>query len=820
MATGGAMTHSLLGWWVFDPERPAILRETTGQIVRYAGRAGGALPNLAESANRIWMRFDYEDSETRFPVLIEWRNVPFAAGWRPLVWRVDYGRSAMLWRREANTDRAHPPYGLWRRVDDCLTDALACWPAHPQTGAQPKFIGFNAGWLNGAWTRNLYRSVWGSDGAWIGSPAFRTPYMEALTTPAPAAWSLVTGAGAAEAFDVGPGLTTLQRAIWAHACAGVQRQPYLTTRDHSRILIAQVSTDAEFRLKGTRRFLYADRDIFNDTMHVGVQEVTSHRSPQWTEYAAKDTPFGLVERGTSARFVSSADEQAPRDGFASRVDFVPYAIVRRLAQACLDAWLAFPDAPWMSAGAPDAAEAIGASPATMMIVDWELGGSSKPSRLEAASSLQDPLHDRPNHLRDLFDEENDGLIRATTAFASDGCWSFDPESRTLVNELSGQHVTFQGSVEDNGVATAASLGGEKRYRFRYEDREARYPLLVSVQATTFSGNAHYEWLIDHEASRAEWRQLGTGRDIPLFGLWQRVNEGATDALMCWPEIELTGPRPDRVVSVGGWLNGAWFARVRRRRDRGLDHGLVAHPTLARPVLPKLNAPAPLWHFVDAPRATRNAYLAHVRKIGTGWLYLPAGEKLTGFEADVPHLRRDDGKAVMFPAGLASTLHRGEDYDPGAFFLYADDEVFFCFKGSSSTAYEKWGGSWTFEQTWPSRIGLRDKERFDATVADGIPADLFMRGKVFSNIDQLIPSPALSLKFSDALMDAWMAWAGTTHRLLDDPEQLRKLAATASVPPLEQSGIDLGRKAEVHIEGGYVGGRYNSTVRSKVWMDGA
>jgi hypothetical protein len=233
----------------------------------------------------------------------------------------------------------------------------------------------------------------------------------------------------------------------------------------------------------------------------------------------------------------------------------------------------------------------------------------------------------------------------------------------------------------------------------------------------------------------------------------------------------------------------------------------------------LNAPARSWHFVDAPRARCNASLAHVHKVGSGWLYLPASEKLTGFEADIPHLRRDDGKAVMFPAGLASTLHRGEDYDPNAFFLYADEEVFFCFKGSSSAAHHSFGGSWDFEQTRPSRIGLRDKERFDATVADGIPADLFVRGKLYS-VDQLIPSPAMAQKLGGALMDAWMAWGGAPHRLLDDPEQLKRLAATASVPPLELSGIDLGRKEQVSVEGCYVGGRYNATARSNLWLEGA
>ena len=34
----------------------------------------------------------------------------------------------------AGADAELPPYGLWRRVDDALFDALACWPPTDRRG--------------------------------------------------------------------------------------------------------------------------------------------------------------------------------------------------------------------------------------------------------------------------------------------------------------------------------------------------------------------------------------------------------------------------------------------------------------------------------------------------------------------------------------------------------------------------------------------------------------------------------------------------------------------------------------------------------------
>jgi hypothetical protein len=392
----------------------------------------------------------------------------------------------------------------------------------------------------------------------------------------------------------------------------------------------------------------------------------------------------------------------------------------------------------------------------LTITDLNLAGSIMPSRLEAGCSLADPINGLPNPLAYMFDEEHDGVVRQSSAFATEGFWRFDPPTRSLVNAFTGQRVGFQERLDLDGDATLPAPPGAKVWRFQYEDGDLHYPLIVLSEGRASSGSLHYVWYLDHERSKAIWQKADLGREVPPFGLWQRVDACVADALLCWPEIEVTGPRPTSIVSVAGWWNGAWSPRVRRRRERGYDHTLVERSPPARHYLPALNASAHSWRFVDAPRGVRNATLSGVQEVAPGRLYLPAGEKLTGFEADVPYLRRGGGNAVMFPAGLRSRMHRGEDYEPGAFFVYADEEVFFCFGGSEFSGSGMLGSSWTFKQFQPFRIGLRHLEQFDAAEPDGIPSDLFLQGCRRLGWSQIIPSPAMSQRLGTALQDAWMA----------------------------------------------------------------
>ena len=154
---------------------------------------------------------------------------------------------------------------------------------------------------------------------------------------------------------------------------------------------------------------------------------------------------------------------------------MPYAVLRKLGPAIVDACLSHPGAEWMPAADPGAGEEVSSSRSIVDIGGWELGGSVMPSHLEAAKSLE-PLNGQLNQLAYRFGQ-HDGIIRSATSFETEGYWRFDPSTQSLCNSISSQRVTFQGKAASSG--NAASIPGVLRiWRFQYEDDDVRYPIVV------------------------------------------------------------------------------------------------------------------------------------------------------------------------------------------------------------------------------------------------------------------------------------------------------------------------------------------------------
>src|SRR5262245_60956241 len=131
-----------------------------------------------------------------------------------------------------------------------------------------------------------------------------------------------------------------------------------------------------------------------------------------------------------------------------------------------------------------------------------------------------------------------------------GWWTFDAETQTLINRVSGQRIRFEGAPDDAGDLPQPPAGGPVRLRFSYQDAEVRYPVLVTARSETYGGagfdhrdsrRRSLAWSVDHPASAAEWRRAcGADAEIPPYGLWRRVDDAMFDALACWPSGEQTG----------------------------------------------------------------------------------------------------------------------------------------------------------------------------------------------------------------------------------------------------------------------------------------
>jgi hypothetical protein len=244
----------------------------------------------------------------------------------------------------------------------------------------------------------------------------------------------------------------------------------------------------------------------------------------------------------------------------------------------------------------------------------------------------------------------------------------------------------------------------------------------------------------------------------------------------------------------------------RRVGAGRDKPTAPVERGVAPYLEPLASPAPAWRYHDARMAIAGMSPAGIRTLRSGLHFLPREAALTGFESGIPHLRRHDGKAVMFPHLIASGLDKDGDYTARAQFAYADEDVFFLLEGRTWSWSNGDPGNWTFELDDLTELGVRHDSR-----ATGPPDGLVCSRKVYDwRGPYLQPLPRLAQRLTAALIDGWLAWSGSPLRLLDDPEQLKWLAsqgAPGPVPPHDQSGIDLAVKAIVAVDYGYQGGRF-------------
>jgi hypothetical protein len=148
------MIH-VFGVWDLDPERPALVNKLTGEAVVICDR------DLIDQPAPIagWTRFEYEHADLRYPILVECAGTRIGDRTLP-AWRVDHDRSAVEWLSETGLPEK-PAYGTWRRVDDCITDALACWPdVRAGDDKDRGRLSVTGGWLNGEWRADFRRDCW------------------------------------------------------------------------------------------------------------------------------------------------------------------------------------------------------------------------------------------------------------------------------------------------------------------------------------------------------------------------------------------------------------------------------------------------------------------------------------------------------------------------------------------------------------------------------------------------------------------------------------------------------------------------------------
>jgi len=123
---------------------------------------------------------------------------------RPLAFTLQLawnGHQFQLWMDYNELFPGAPAYALWRRVDDFLSDALACWPDHILNDSGLSLV-MRGGWRGGRWQPELQRKFSSGKVAELTirdrtpkklseSYTLATPFLIPLDAPTPPAWRYV-----------------------------------------------------------------------------------------------------------------------------------------------------------------------------------------------------------------------------------------------------------------------------------------------------------------------------------------------------------------------------------------------------------------------------------------------------------------------------------------------------------------------------------------------------------------------------------------------------------------------------------------------------
>ncbi len=347
------------GWWEPSPKDDALLNRVSGQRLRRLGSS--VLSDGLRSDG--WIRFEYQDDEIVYPVLAQLRDDEY----RDPLWRsrrrtgrvltVDHNRSAGLWQAECGADSPTPPYGLWRRVDDCLSDALPCWPRMKSRDRALAEVRIHGGWLNGAWHsgyRRAFATLTPARRKWIksweGAQMAERPVIVPIDADPPSPWCFfgfpfepaaenrsppelsekVRLAGMTEV--AGPKASVIDRAWVVPAglpLTGMEgKTAYMRSADGQRVLYPKYGTTISQERGGTHFTMeYADSDFMG---HLPAVNGVPSPLAAWT--FELDRIWGACRHDTAKSELSIAVSQGYRIAPS-------YALAQRILTQCIDAWL-------------------------------------------------------------------------------------------------------------------------------------------------------------------------------------------------------------------------------------------------------------------------------------------------------------------------------------------------------------------------------------------------------------------------------------------------------------------------------------------------
>lgn len=202
----------------------------------------------------------------------------------------------------------------------------------------------------------------------------------------------------------------------------------------------------------------------------------------------------------------------------------------------------------------------------------------------------------------------------------------DPVSVT--NVVTGQRLTVLSRVDAGGVV---------KLRVRYQDAEMALDLPMVLRQGTGAAwsELDYQWVFAKP---------------PAPGLWRRLDDFLSDALLAWsPDLVFDATRQGLVV-LGGWQGGAW--QPSWRREFMSSRSTLPAPDFSALPLPRLRplteAVSWPWHYSDVEKPVSEVE----------WTWVDGVPH--GVQPHAPCLEREGPPAWLFPSRLEPELNRGED----------------------------------------------------------------------------------------------------------------------------------------------------------------
>jgi hypothetical protein len=176
---------------------------------------------------------------------------------------------------------------------------------------------------------------------------------------------------------------------------------------------------------------------------------------------------------------------------------------------------------------------------------------------------------------------------------------------------------------------------------------------------------------------------------------------------------------------------------------------------------------------------------------------------------MPHLISTDGRSAIFPAGCRPP--RSHDF-ADSWFFYVDADIFFHIAAYVGISY------WSFylgRDGSPACIGLRHRSRFAPEQPGGLPAEFFIQRRSRYSFGSHLsltrnPSPAVTHRVTTALLDAGLLWTRETGSVSEIPERILSQSHIRDAPETRQK-VKIARPKTIIVDGGYIGGLFNSTL---------